>query len=240
MRRADGEDSEAGKGEDDGHGLLHTLAYGSIDRQFAVVNTLAYGAKSLLSAGDMATRRNVNERLGKSDWVEAGLAVLAEGGVEAVRVEALAERLGVTKGSFYWHLANRDALLADMLVAWRRVATHAIIDEVEAADGDPLAKLKTLFGVVARLEGRLELAVRRWAAVDARARGALVGIDKLRLDYLEALFRQLGFDRAQARARGRLVYNALIGQFVRGAVAPSAERSREGLTIVLPMLTRRD
>ena len=117
-----------------------------------------------------------------------------------MRVERLAERLGVTKGSFYWHFANRDALLADMLVAWRRVATHAIIDEVEAAGGDPLAKLQTLFAIVARLEGRLELAVRRWAAVDAPAREALVGIDKRRLDYLEALFCELGFDRAR---RGR-------------------------------------
>ncbi len=188
----------------------------------------------------MATPQSDNERLGKSDWVEAGLAALAEGGVETVRVELLAERLGVTKGSFYWHYANRDALLADMLVAWRRVATHAIIDEVEAAPGDALAKLKTLFAIVAKLEGRLELAVRRWAAVDARAREALIGIDIRRLDYLEALFRELGFDRGQARARGRLVYNALIGQFTRGVSAPSAERSREALAIVLPMLTRRD
>jgi AcrR family transcriptional regulator len=194
----------------------------------------------LLNAGDMPTRRNASERLGKSDWVEAGLATLAERGVEAVRVEPLAGRLGVTKGSFYWHFANRDALLAEMLVAWQRVATHAIIDEVEAAPGDALAKLKSLFAIVARLEGRLELAVRRWAAVDAGAREALVGIDKRRLDYLEALFRELGFDRGQARARGRLVYNALIGQFTRGVAAPSAERSREALAIVLPMLTRRD
>ncbi len=188
----------------------------------------------------MAKLQPTNERLAKTDWVEAGLAAVAEAGVEAVQIERLARRLGVTKGSFYWHFANRDALLSEVLAAWRVVATNAIVAEVEAAGGDARAKLETLFAITARLEGRLELAVRRWAAADPRAREALAAIDKRRLSYLERLFGEIGFSRLEARARGRLVYNALIGEFVRGTDRPSAARAREGLAHVLPMLTRRD
>lgn len=188
----------------------------------------------------MAKLQPTNERLAKADWVEVGLAALAETGVEAVRIERLAERLGVTKGSFYWHFANRDALLSEILAAWRVVATNAIIAEVEAAGGDAHAKLKTLFAIAARLEGRLDLAVRRWAAADPRAQDALEAIDRRRLGYLEALFGEIGFTRLEARARARLVYNALIGEFVRRTGGRSAARGGGALAHVLPMLTRRD
>ena len=144
----------------------------------------------------------MNERLGKSDWVEAGLKALADQGVEAVRVERLAEALGVTKGSFYWHFTNRDALLAAILEAWSQVATGAIIAEVEAVGGEPFDKLRRLFAIVAGFDGRMDLAVRRWSAVDPNAREVQRKIDQLRVDYLESLFAGLGFPaRMPWRAR---------------------------------------
>jgi len=42
-------------------------------------------------------------RLGKADWLDAGLAALAAEGPAALRAEALARQLNTTKGSFYWH-----------------------------------------------------------------------------------------------------------------------------------------
>ena len=53
------------------------------------------------------------------DWVTAGLAELAKGGIDGVRVEVLAERLGVTKGGFYRRFRDRRALLNAMLETWR-------------------------------------------------------------------------------------------------------------------------
>ena len=52
-------------------------------------------------------------RTPRSRWIEEGLRALAAGGPDAVRVEALAQALGVTKGGFYGHFADRGALLED-------------------------------------------------------------------------------------------------------------------------------
>src|SRR6202047_5576718 len=67
------------------------------------------------------------------DWVTAGLAALATGGVDSVRVEVLAERLGVTKGGFYRRFKDRRALLNAMLETWRDGRVTAI--ERQAGEG---------------------------------------------------------------------------------------------------------
>ena len=60
-------------------------------------------------------KRNRRQSLSAENWIEAALDVISEGGVESVAVEPLARRLGVTKGSFYWHFPNRDALVGRAL-----------------------------------------------------------------------------------------------------------------------------
>jgi AcrR family transcriptional regulator len=178
-------------------------------------------------------------KLGKKDWIGAGLRVLAEHGAGAVRVERLAEILSVTKGSFYWHFQDRGALLEALIEAWKARATSDIIDQVEAQGGDADARLRTLFSIVAQADGRLDRAIRSWAAEDAAARGAMAEVDKCRLGYLESLFLGIGFSPAEAIARARLVYHALIGQFMMGTFASYSERLDECHKIILPMLVRR-
>ena len=62
-------------------------------------------------------------RTPRSRWIDEGLRALAAGGPDAVRIEALAQALGVTKGGFYWHFDDRRALLEEMLDAWERRAS---------------------------------------------------------------------------------------------------------------------
>src|SRR6476620_3996805 len=83
-------------------------------------------------------------RLSAEDWTAAALAAIADGGIAAVAVERIAARLGATKGSFYVHFTNRDALVEATMQLWERACTDAIIDLVEAA-GDPRRKLSLLF-----------------------------------------------------------------------------------------------
>jgi AcrR family transcriptional regulator len=175
---------------------------------------------------------------GKAAWIESGLEALRDHGIEGVRVERLAQTLGVTKGSFYWHFKDRAELLDDMLESWRSSATFAIIDDVEAAGGDAVARLRQLSRLAGRFDGRLEQAVRAWAARDAKAKPALDAIDRRRLEYLASLFLELDFSPADAAARARLVYHALIGELVRGEPVASAERLAERLDIIIPMLVR--
>src|SRR3954470_22610246 len=82
-----------------------------------------------------------------SRWIEEGLRALAAGGPDAVRVEALAGELGVTKGGFYNHFEDRPALLHEMLDTWERLVIDQVIELVEAGGGDGKAKLRRLFAL---------------------------------------------------------------------------------------------
>src|SRR5258708_3961257 len=81
-------------------------------------------------------------RTARRRWIEAGLRALAAGGPDAVRVEALAQALGVTKGGFYGHFADRDALLDEMLDTWERMSTDEVVERVEHKGGDIGARLR--------------------------------------------------------------------------------------------------
>ncbi|HXD37565.1 MAG TPA: helix-turn-helix domain-containing protein, partial [Rhodanobacter sp.] len=67
-----------------------------------------------------ATSKPERNRLSAEDWELAALQLIAEQGVGALAVEALARRLGVTKGSFYWHFRTREALLQAALERWEQ------------------------------------------------------------------------------------------------------------------------
>src|SRR2546423_14864947 len=104
-----------------------------------------------------------------SKWIEEGLRALAAGGPDAVRIEALARALGVTKGGFYNYFDDRPALLDEMLDTWERLVIDQVIERVEAEGGDAKAKLRRLFALdstPARQLFKIELAIRAWARRD--------------------------------------------------------------------------
>lgn len=170
-----------------------------------------------------------NERLDSAAWVQAALEVLAESGVAAVRVEPLARRLKITKGSFYWHFKDRDDLLTAMLAAWRRQATLNIIARIERLDQPPAEKLRQLIDLP--LVGRrsadgagLELAVRVWAKSDPRAAEALAEIDQQRLAHIVGLVKGSGVrDDVEAQGRAYLYYAYILAEaFVPVPLTPEA------------------
>src|SRR5690606_20383857 len=102
---------------------------------------------------------------GREDWTTAAARAMSSGGIEAVRVEALARELGVTKGSFYWHFADGAALLEAVLTRWEEAATAAM--EAAAAQPSPEQRIGSLFRQLARPTGGLSDAeVRAWARRD--------------------------------------------------------------------------
>ena len=83
------------------------------------------------------------------DWVDAAYARFRDEGFDGLRVEALARDLGATKGSFYWHFADRAALVTAVMERWEREETDAFI-RAGRPGSRPRARLEVLFRAVGR------------------------------------------------------------------------------------------
>jgi AcrR family transcriptional regulator len=145
------------------------------------------------------------------EWIRQGLRALADGGPDAVRVEPLAKALGVTRGGFYWHFADRDALLEAMLDAWEKMTTEEVAESLDSSGGDPSAKLRRLFALTSPRVVKVDLAIRDWARRDQAVAERLRRIDNRRMTYLRALFGAFGDDSGQVEARCLLAFSLLIG-----------------------------
>ena len=165
-------------------------------------------ATTTVPAPDKPDRRG---RLSAEDWAQAALDLIAEQGVAAVAVEPLARRLGVTKGSFYWHFPSRDALLQAALERWEKVEQEQVFGQLEAI-ADPRERLRALFDLVAHEYKAHIIYSELLKALDHPAVQPVIGrVSDRRLDYLTASFRQAGLGRNDAQNRARLAYAAYVG-----------------------------
>jgi len=161
-------------------------------------------------------------------WVEAALEALATGGPEGVRVEALAARLGVSKGGFYWHFKDRAALLEETLDSWEQSMVGDVIAQVEGESGDPRTKLQHLFELASGAVDLLpvELALRDWSRRDGEVAARLHRVDNQRMEYLRALFRPICVDEGDVEARSTLAFSLFIGSNFIAADHPGRSRSQ--------------
>jgi AcrR family transcriptional regulator len=167
-------------------------------------------------------------RTPRNSWIDAGLRALGVGGPDAVRVEALAHALGVSKGGFYWHFDDRRALLSEMLDAWERVVIDEAINRVESGGGDARAKLRRLFELASspavRGLGGIDLAVREWARRDAGVARRLQQVDNRRMQYMRSLFASFCADPDEVEARCMLALSLFVG--TRVIAADHQQRAR--------------
>lgn len=151
-------------------------------------------------------------RTPRSRWIEEGLRALAAGGPDAVRVEVLAQALSVTKGGFYGHFADRNALLDEMLDSWERMSTDEVLERVERHGGDVRAKLRLAGALTFSSELLpIDLAIRDWSRRDQTVAERLRRVDNRRMDYLRLLFGAICRDEDEAEARGVLAFSLVIG-----------------------------
>jgi AcrR family transcriptional regulator len=148
--------------------------------------------------GVPAPTRTPSER-----WIEAGLQALAAGGPEAVRIEVLAQELGVTKGGFYWQFDGRPALLGAMLERWERTVVTEVIERLDREAGDARKKVGRLFALAATIPDvmQVELAIRDWARRDEDVARRLRRVDNRRMAYMRSLFQQFCPDEDEVEAR---------------------------------------
>lgn len=176
----------------------------------------------------------------RESWIAGAFEALRTGGIDALRVEPLAVRLGVTKGSFYHHFENRRDLHMAMLDAWEQRGTSEIIAEVDAAaDSDPVDMLHRLARRTMApdpVSDGIENSIRAWARTDSDVAATASRVDTRRVDYAASLLRSAGLAAPVARRRAMLFYRVLIGEFMwRSSGGPTAtERElRETVELLL-------
>ncbi|SHG63542.1 transcriptional regulator, TetR family [Hydrocarboniphaga daqingensis] len=146
-----------------------------------------------------------------ANWAEAALDAIAENGIEAVAVEPLARRLGVTKGSFYWHFTHREALLHAALELWERYETADTIARAESSS-DPRERMHSLFRQLANTDQRSERILLALSGSDnTAARSCVQRVTECWRSYVEVGYRAMGMDATEARHWATLAYSTYIG-----------------------------
>ena len=162
----------------------------------------------------------------RRQWVLAGARALAEGSVEAVKVERLAAKIGVSKAPFYWRFRDRQALLDAILDYWREDQTQSLIHRV-APLATPRARLDALIALSleAEIDGidvaGIEGAIRAWAAQDESVAGFVAEVDALRVAYLSEQLAALGAGATEAQPLAGGIYLTLIGLYTVRRYTPS-------------------
>lgn len=149
-------------------------------------------------------------RLSKDEWLHQSLLILAEVGAGGLTIDALTNRLGVTKGSFYHHFSSYQDFKISLLDAFEAAGTHDIIRITEEGR-TPGDKLQRLLAASADYPPNLEPQIRAWALQDEDVRAYQERIDRQRVDYVEGLYLALTGDATQAKAAAQLIYTLYVG-----------------------------
>jgi len=157
--------------------------------------------------------RSRSRLLTASDWIAAAMDAIVAGGVAAVAIEPLAVRLGATKGSFYHHFSNREALIVAALEDWERLQTEAVIDRLELIP-DPAERMRAVLAAAfADRAGGTRDAALLACATHPVVKPIVQRVTERRLRYFAEMYRQLGFPRPEARRRALMLYLSYIGLF---------------------------
>ena len=146
-----------------------------------------------------------SKRLGRPDWLEAALRLVARTGVQGLKVQDLAATLSATTGSLYWHFADRADLLQSMVEHWAEASTEALAQQIEGSTAPPSERLLLLMRLVAKnVPTQSDLAIRAWASVDKSAARVVARTDERRAEVVSSLFREMHFDAEEVAMRTRL------------------------------------
>jgi len=145
-------------------------------------------------------------------WLEEGLRVLAESGHPSLTIDLLAERLHLTKGSFYHHFNSRQDYTESLLSYWEKQMTLDIIEATEKI-GENFADRNAALIRLSRMDqnSNLEVAIRAWALSNSLVRKYQQRVDKIRLDYLEKLFGMLTHDKETRKRMALIRYCMYVG-----------------------------
>ncbi|MCE8528549.1 TetR/AcrR family transcriptional regulator [Ruegeria pomeroyi] len=173
------------------------------------------GSKPILHRDDPSAEPLVgNIKVTRDDWLNVAMDVLVSDGVEQVKVLNLAERMAVSRSSFYWYFKSRQDLLDALLAKWQATNTAGLIAQTELPAETITAAVCNLFHCVvdpALFDTALDFAVRDWARRSGKVRRLLDLSDSRRLEALTAMFLRYGYSQIEAETRARVLYYMQIG-----------------------------
>jgi AcrR family transcriptional regulator len=157
------------------------------------------------SAGTIKSRLSVN------DWVQEGFRVLAEDGVKSLTLGQLCSRLGVTKGSFYWHFSDMTAYRTALIDTWAvvRDQDRSFDDLPNLPPRERLSQMMT--ALVGPRHWMLERAMREWARSEPTVAAAVRASDHSVLTAVRQAFLDAGFDHDESEMRATATFAAGIG-----------------------------
>lgn len=162
-------------------------------------------------SGGTELKKNEKVTLSAEDWKRAALELIAEQGVQALAVEPLARRMGITKGSFYWHFSSRESLLEQALNRWEEHDSRNLNTALGEID-HPRDRLESFFRRVGREKLTHEVYSELCAAAGhPQVEPVLERVAERRMAHLASSFEELGMDPVIARYRARLTYSVYLG-----------------------------
>lgn len=167
----------------------------------------------------LLTEKKGNYKVSREEWIGAARKALIKMGIAGVKIERLAQKLGVTRGGFYWFFANRNDLFDALLADWENTNTKPFFDAVEKAGPNGLDQLKALAELwIAEkaFSPAYDGAIRDWARTSARARQVTERVDDRRLKLLTSVFQTIGYKGEEAFIRARVTYFHQLGYYSLG------------------------
>lgn len=157
------------------------------------------------------------------DWIQAGYAILAEEGIKALKIDRLCGRLGVTKGSFYWHFADMASYRSALVEAWGQLRDEDRRDFGAPSDSPPRERLSQMMtSFINARQWTLERAMREWARTDESVAASVRAADLRVLEAVRQAFVDYGFDAEEAALRANATFAAGIGFLHLSGSKPSA------------------
>ncbi|WP_171117343.1 TetR/AcrR family transcriptional regulator [Ruegeria sp. HKCCA5463] len=155
-----------------------------------------------------------NIKVTRDDWLNVAMDVLISDGVDQIKVLNLAERMAVSRSSFYWYFKSRQELLDALLARWQATNTAALVAQAEAPAETITAAVCNVHRCVVNtdlFDTALDFAVRDWARKSGKVRRILDQSDARRLEALHAMFARYGYSEIEAETRARVLYYMQIG-----------------------------
>ncbi|MCA0927857.1 TetR/AcrR family transcriptional regulator [Ruegeria profundi] len=155
-----------------------------------------------------------NIKVTREDWLNVAMDVLISDGVDQIKVLNLAERMAVSRSSFYWYFKSRQELLDALLARWQATNTAALVAQAESPADTITGAVCNVHRCVVNtdlFDTALDFAVRDWARKSGKVRRALDQSDARRLQALHAMFTRYGYSEVEAETRARVLYYMQIG-----------------------------